>query len=320
LDESSAVAEADARRWVIILAGGEGERMQSLVQTLVGTRRPKQYCAFDGERTMLERTHDRAVCLVRPDRIVTVIGSGHSRYLRGPLPGLIVEQPANRDTAPGIFFPAAYIHAADPEATVVIMPSDHHIAPVGPFLAFAQRAACLAEEMDDKLILLGAVPNEAQTDYGWIEPAATSRKPARDTARQVVRFHEKPSEVLAKSCFERGFLWNTMVMAVKSKLLWTLGARFLPDTTRRFEPFIEALRAGDGRARVDDLYRDMTAANFSRDILERGPEQAVVLPMEGVHWNDWGRPERLAESLRMMGRPMPASIVGAVKKGGRHHA
>jgi len=310
MDSASISNAVAARRWVIVLAGGEGERMQSFIQTVVGSRRPKQYCSFDGERTMLERTHERAACLVPPDRIVTVIGSGHARFLREPLPGMVVEQPINRDTAPGIFLPAAYIHAADPEATIIIMPSDHYINPAVQFLSYAQRAARMAEGMSDKLIMLGAVPNGAQTDYGWIEPGSSTRKHVRNSARPVAKFHEKPSGAEAKSYFERGYLWNTMVMAVKSNTLWNLGSRYLPDTTARFESFIKALRAADGRAVVDDLYRGMQAANFSRDIVERGPEHAVVLPMTGVQWNDWGRPERLAESLRSMGRPMPAPIAG----------
>src|SRR5581483_3133715 len=93
-----------------------------------GERRPKQYCRFLGSRSMLEHTAARAAAVCSRENIVTVIGRGHGRYLkeqRAPLPGLVIEQPCNRDTAPGIFLPLSYVMAADPEATVLVFPSDN---------------------------------------------------------------------------------------------------------------------------------------------------------------------------------------------------
>src|SRR5687768_4764508 len=108
-------------RWAIILAGGEGTRLSRLTVRRFGEHRPKQYCAFLGQRTMFEHTLDRAVGMVGPERVVTVIGRGHWRYLQGRpgLVGYMVEQPRACDTAPGVFLPLAYVLAFDPEATVV---------------------------------------------------------------------------------------------------------------------------------------------------------------------------------------------------------
>src|SRR5262245_12082336 len=108
-------------RWVIVLAGGEGDRMRALTEARYGGRRPKQYCSFTGGRTMIEHTYDRALDAAPPERIVTIIGRGHARYLLEPrlinVPGLVIEQPENLDTGPGVFLPLAKILAFDPDAT-----------------------------------------------------------------------------------------------------------------------------------------------------------------------------------------------------------
>jgi mannose-1-phosphate guanylyltransferase len=69
---------ANARIWVAILAGGEGERLRPLVQRWLGRHVPKQCCTFQGTRSMLDHTLDRAVQLARPDRVVTVMARLHA--------------------------------------------------------------------------------------------------------------------------------------------------------------------------------------------------------------------------------------------------
>src|SRR5213593_1307656 len=100
------------RVWSLILAGGDGERLGPLVQRWLGCHKPKQYCAFIGTRSMFQHTVDRADRLSAPDHRVTVIASGHgqdalSQLSKRPLGKLLV-QPANRDTAAGIFLALAY--------------------------------------------------------------------------------------------------------------------------------------------------------------------------------------------------------------------
>ena len=96
---------------------------------------PKQYFRFCGNRSMLEHTVSRAARLVGPERIVTVIGKGHRRWFgKETLPGLVIEQPVSRGTGAGIFLPASYIYARDPEAVLLIFPSDHFVFPKAKFL------------------------------------------------------------------------------------------------------------------------------------------------------------------------------------------
>lgn len=287
------------QRWAIILAGGEGTRLSLLTINRFGEHRPKQYCAFLGERTMFDHTMDRAVGFVGRQRIVTVIGHGHMRFLAKPRPsplfGYVVEQPCNRETAPGVFLPLAYVLAHDPEATVAIFPSDHYIAPNEAFLASMDRAARVAEKMPDHLVLAAAVADRPEVEYGWIQPGAPIK--GYDGLASVRQFHEKPDPSRALSFYNEGFLWNTLNMAVKGATLWDLGRKHQPQMMERFE----RLRAAIGTARETEtlaqIYADMPLVNFSKAILERAVAQALVMPMQDLEWSDWGKPERIQETL-----------------------
>ena len=91
-----------SHRWAILLAGGEGQGMRPFVERWLGESRPKQYCSFYGERSMLEGTVRRPAELAAPEHILTVIGRGHSRFLReGALPGRVIEQPESLKTRNG---------------------------------------------------------------------------------------------------------------------------------------------------------------------------------------------------------------------------
>jgi mannose-1-phosphate guanylyltransferase len=269
---------------------------------------------------MLEHTLDRARKVVDPQRIVTVVGRGHRAFLSSQIPGLVIEQPHNRDTVPGIFLPATYIMAADPSATVFIFPSDHFVFPEEQFLAHVLRAGLLARALQDRLVLLGARPDCPEPDYGWIEPGAVKKAWAwssREGARDVLSFQEKPSAGGGEKFFGLGYLWNTMIMAVQIRTLWALGQKFFPAMMNRFETLggvlkaIQQGRVGEEHEQIalSHIYREMPSANFSRDLLQRAAKQAVVLPMTDVEWSDWGRPGRVLESLDRLGkRPNFAAV------------
>ena len=298
-----------ARVWPLVLAGGEGQRMRPFIREWLGEERPKQYCAFVGRRSMLRHTWDRAVSLAGADaRVVTVVGSGHSRFFEpGEVPpGPVLEQPRECGTGPGVFLPLALVASRDPAATVVIFPADHFVHPEERFLAQVAEACDQAAGLPGRLVLLGARPRGVDPDYGWILPGPRARG---CRMQRVDGFEEKPGPERARQLFAAGALLSTMVIAARADTLWRLGERLLPGMMRGFRDLLGELahppeelpesRVAEAIARA---YRRMPRADLSRDLLQRCAGVCAVLPLEGVQWCDWGRPERVAESLRRLGR------------------
>ncbi len=309
--------KAKGQRWSIVLAGGEGRRMSSWIERRHGERRPKQYCAFVGSRTMLQHTLARAVQVAPAPNTVTVIGRGHGRFLGDragrEIPGLLVEQPHDRGTAAGILLAGTYVRARDPQATVLILPSDHYIRPDHCFRRHALLACELTDRFRDRFVLLAAVADGAETDYGWILPERERPLPgAGETERRVwpvVGFREKPGPEEAAQLLRSGGLWSTLVVAVKLKTLWRTARDLLPAMVDRFD-FLHRVLRGVRAGRVDprrestllrDIYLDMQPADFSRDLLEHVAPAALVRPMEDVEWSDWGRPTRVMEIVHRIG-------------------
>jgi mannose-1-phosphate guanylyltransferase len=256
---------------------------------------------------MLEHTLARARSVTCESRIITVIGRGHRRFIERDLPGRVIEQPEARGTAVGVFWPLSLILREDPGGVVLILPSDHFFHPVEEVVAQISEAGQLARDHQHKIVLLGALPDSPETDYGWIEPQVKGGSVDRGFA--VASFHEKPSPEDARLWFERGYYWNTMITAAATQTLWSLGKQVLPDVLGILEAvFRERTDEHDVDAKMN-LYAHMPTRDFSRDFLSHVAANTFVLPLERVLWSDWGRPERLFQSLGKVRREHPDWVV-----------
>ena len=292
--------------WSIILAGGEGTRVSTLVHRWLGRPKPKQYCAFVGTRSMFQHTLDRASRLTPPDRMVTVVAHSHRHEALAQLDGrggnTILFQPANRDTAAGVFLPLTYIRARAPQATVVLYPSDHFVYPEDRFLQAVRHAVRIAESHPDRVVMLGVAPDRLELDYGWIQPGQSLANPPDEPVQAVRSFLEKPDATQADAALRAGAFWNTLVFATNVDLLWMLGWQCVPDMMPLFDRLSQAIGGPEEGRALKAIYRDMPAKNFSSDLLQRVPEKLAVVELTGVLWSDWGKPERIAETLRRIDR------------------
>lgn len=156
--------------WGIVLAGGEGRRLQRFIRLRYRSDRPKQYCAFIGTRSMLRHTIDRAERVVAPHRLLIVVNHPHLPYaqkeLRDRPSGTVIVQPYNRETLAGILLPLLHVHRRNPEAAVAVFPSDHFILKEDCFVACVEDAATFVAESPGLLVLLGAEPDRPEVGYG----------------------------------------------------------------------------------------------------------------------------------------------------------
>ncbi len=316
--------------WVIVLAGGRGRRMRSLVQGILGEERPKQYCAFTGKRTMFQHTVDRALRIVPRERIVAVIGKGHRAFLGDVpaehLPEHIIEQPADRGTAPGVFLALTYVLEHDPRATVLIYPSDHFAHAEHQFTRYAAKALILANYFHDRLFVLGAAPDGPDRDVTWVVPNDdTSSRIWESLEPQPVavsRLEHAHSARRALELYRNRCLWSTMVVAADARALWDVGKNFAREMAHRLLKLRRVLRAArelrvgsDESLALSSVYEELEPTDFSRAILEKSVERIVVLPMDGVQWSDWDRPDCVVRALWQLGkRPILTSSV-AVETG-----
>lgn len=313
--QSLSSAKLDRKVWTIVLAGGEGERLRPLITRWLGVHRPKQYCTFVGRQSMLRHTLDRAERLTGIECTLVVVARHHEPQVWDRLAAhheeALIAQPCDRDTAAGVFLPLAYVGARDPEATVIILPSDHFVHPQETFLAAIGRAVQAVQCQPEKLVLLGVRPDSAETEYGWIRPGNSVGQIEGEDVRQVAGFREKPDAREAQHLLQTGGLWNTMVIAVRWSTLWQLGWRCFPTMMAHFEEFRPHIGTDDEMRARDTLYDALPSVNFSTNLLQQALDSLVVMELRGVLWSDWGSERRIVETLQRIGKSplfMPAAM------------
>lgn len=292
--------------WSIVLAGGEGTRVSSFVQRWLGQPKPKQFCVFTGTRSLLQHTMDRAARLTPAARSVLLIAQTHRQeamtQLDGRGVGTVLFQPANRDTGAGVFLPLTYVRARDPLATVIIYPSDHFVYPEEQFLDTVRDAVIATDRLHDRLILLGVTPDRLELDYGWILPGERLAHVGTRPVQAVRAFLEKPTAQEADEALTHHALWNTMVMTGKVGTFWRLGQRCFPELIEQFERLGRAIGTPTEARVLESIYQTMPRRNFSSDLLQHVPDRVAMTALTNVLWSDWGRPERITEALRRIGR------------------
>jgi mannose-1-phosphate guanylyltransferase len=303
--------------WGILLAGGDGVRLKEFVRERVGTEAPKQFCAFVGTRTMLERTVRRAGLLIPMERLV-VIGTAHHgpymfRSLGNKPPGTVLLQPANRDTAPGILFPLVHILKRDPRALVALFPSDHFVLPGRRLMyAVSQAADYLQRSRSDSPIVLAAEATYPETEYGWIAPGVSVTSESGGPILRVNHFVEKPSRRDAGRMLKDGWLWNTMVLVARARSLLELFRSTVPDLVACFEMVQRYVGSRMEQTVADEVYRIIPSLNFSTKVVAHQSDQLLVMPTRAMEWSDWGDRERIVQTIASLRYSAHTSLGPAV--------
>lgn len=297
--------------WSIVLAGGNGERTRDFIERHLGETKPKQFCTFVGTRSLLQHTVDRADALAAPAHRLVVVAREHIREASEQLDGRggrLLEQPRNRGTAPGVFFPLTHVLARDPEATVVIYPSDHFVHPESAFVRAVSRAFSRIERVQERVLLLGVRPESSATDYGWIVPGTAIPEAGARGLLNVAGFVEKPTPEVAERMVRSGGLWSTMIVIAKLRALWGLGWRFLPRMMPLFVELWDSVGRESEERVLDRIYRQMPVADLSRDLIQQASKHLAVMELDDLSWSDWGHPSRITETLaRLDTEPVYAS-------------
>ncbi len=284
--------------WTIVLAGGTGSRLADACRRRYGYARPKQFCDFDGNGTLLEHTLDRARAFSPSTRIVVVTARAHraeaDEVLRDQGDLVRVEQPCPRDTTPAVSTGLLAVLARDPTAKVIVMPSDHHVADGASFARALEQACAIVDSDPFGIALLGAVPEGPCDGYGWVVPQRTVGAESK-----VEQFCEKPSAAEAARLIDRGAVVNTLVTVAHATALVRALEQFSP-------VWWKLLAAEPDEATLEDAYAKLAGENFSTDVLEHIPHLLRLVRLEAdAGWSDVGTPARLDRVLA----PMVTSLV-----------
>ncbi len=287
----------------VVMAGGSGTRLWPESRR----DRPKPFLPLlpDG-RSTIAATFARLDGLVPPERRFVVAGRSFASLLADALPELAPRrtllEPCGRDTAPCVAWAALEALQVDENATLIVLPSDHLVAPDATFRAALAEAVRLVDEDETRLVTLGVVPTEPSSAYGYIEidEALSAELP---DAYVVRRFREKPDAETARQFIESGrFFWNAGIFVWKARRILELIAQFEPElgaTFARIAPLVVDA-AANGRATADDptFVREFSnAKRISIDyaVLERAPNVAVLrAPFD---WDDLGSFAALERTL-----------------------
>lgn len=289
------------RRWAIVLAAGDGTRLRSLTTSERGVAVPKQFCSLDGGPSLLAHALARAAAVVPRRRILVVVAEEHHRWWRREVARLpvanVIVQPANRGTAAGILLPLLALVDRDPEANLLVVPSDHFVADE-PVLAAAARRALERTESRDVMVLLGIEPQTPEPGFGWIVPGARrGRGP-----RPVAEFVEKPDAAVATELMRRGGVWNSFLFTSRAASLVERYRRRLPALVAALER--TAPIGGAPNETLRRAYSELPVLDFSRELLQSSRRALEVLAVSACGWNDLGTPERVADCLGGARQPL----------------
>src|SRR5229473_2706058 len=253
-------ARGSRHHWAVMLAGGDGVRLQSLTLRIAGDSRPKQFCSIFGGESLLTQTRVRLESLFHVDRELFVVTRAHETYYRDELRNVdesrIIPQPLNRGTG-------------DADAVVVFVPCDHYYSDTEAFGRAVRSAISGAEQNPNSIVILGAEAHYAEVEYGWIElGSAISDAPV--PLLRVNRFWEKPSLPQARALLRRGCLWNTFVTVGHANAFLDLLCSQVPDVVLSIN---KALAENE----LEAAYQRMPAVDLSREILVPQPHRLLAI-------------------------------------------
>lgn len=269
------------------MAGGVGERFWPMSRV----SRPKQFIDILGTgKTLIQQTYERFLKVCYPENIYIVTNKIYRDLVMQQLEGIkeaqVVCEPARKNTAPCIAYAAYKIHALNPEARMVVAPSDHIIMKEDVFCNIIISALEAAKD-GENFYTLGIKPSRPDTGYGYIQYVAGTRYEHSDLLRKVKTFTEKPNEELALSFLQSGdFLWNSGIFIWSCKSIIDAFEKFQPEISYVFQKGIGLYNTPDEEPYIEKAYPSCKSISIDYAIMEKAENVYVFISDFG--WSDLG--------------------------------
>jgi mannose-1-phosphate guanylyltransferase len=282
----------NSNNYVVIMAGGIGSRFWPFSRV----KNPKQFHDVLGNgKTMIQQTVSRFEKVCPHTNIFIVTNKDYYKIVKEQLPFLsddqILLEPIGRNTAPCVAYAAYKIRQKNPDANIVIAPSDHVILFEEEFQE--NILAALGETAkQDILITLGIKPSRPDTGYGYIQYL----EDASNRLQKVKTFTEKPVLELAKKFIESGdFVWNAGIFIFNVQSIIKCFEKFLPEMAETFEEGKEGFWSKEETNFIQSAYSRCKNISIDYGIMEKANNVFVLLSDFG--WSDLGTWKSLYDIL-----------------------
>lgn len=269
--------------YAIIMAGGIGSRFWPFSRT----NYPKQFHDVLGTgKSLLQQTAERFFSVCPKENIFIVTNKSYSDLVKEQLPFLndnqILGEPIGRNTAPCIAYACYKIKQNNPDAVVVVAPSDHVITKQDEFISTISYGLEKASK-SDILITLGIKPSRPDTGYGYIQYFEN----AGEQLKQVKTFTEKPVLELAKKFLESGdFVWNAGIFIWNVKTILRNFEQHVPEMAETFEEGSNLYWSESEENFIATAYSQCKNISIDYAILEKSDD--VFVQLSDFGWSDLG--------------------------------
>ena len=267
----------------ILLCGGSGTRLWPLSRKSF----PKQFADLIGDESLFQASAQRFTGDGFADPVL-ITGNDFRFIVTEQLDDIgmaasdIMIEPEGRNTAPAAVAAALLIARRDPQAMLLLVPSDHAVADPAAFCAAVENGRVAAAE--GQIVTFGIAPSRAETGYGWLEAGAETH-PGVYT---LSRFIEKPDAARAETLFaDQNNLWNAGVFLARADILIDAFRTHAPDILRTVEAALDAGATDLNFIRIDaDLWAQVPEDSIDYAVMEKADNMSVVR-FDG-QWSDLG--------------------------------
>ena len=276
--------------FVVIMAGGGGTRFWPFSRI----KKPKQFLDVVGcGKTLIQLTVERFKSTVPAENIFIVSNERYRKLIIEQLPDITEDQlllePFQRNTAPCVAYASYKIAKKNPDANIIVTPSDHAIFNDADFLKTINSALEVSQS-GNKLVTIGIQPHKPETGYGYIQFIDDGA----DEAKKVKTFTEKPELELAKKFLESGdFVWNAGLFVWNVASIIASFEKYEPDMALLFQGIQDNYFTDQEKASIQDVYAQAKNISIDYAILEKADNVWVVLGNFG--WSDLGAWDSLYE-------------------------